>query len=276
MTNTRAVLYSLLLLCCGSRGVAGRVQDQPNQAYTDGRSTVIGTTDGGGSVSVTQPDSNGCVEIVNGACIKAERTGPYCTGATSGPVDVIAVDGDSKVSVCYPSPDDSKNPVSVTDPAQVVDVAKTANGTSIVFDAALDGKPIAGPITLSANNVSLYGNGPDKTIIDGDLIIEKNGARVRGVRVKGNLIVKFNDVSIVLTQVDGNLTSDKNNGLFAANTVFGNMTISGSGHQLYYNNVQGVLSAAGASDCENNIAFTDANADQVLAGSEKGTDISCQ
>jgi hypothetical protein len=268
-------VLACVAVACGPRAVAGRVADQPYQPYTDQRYTAVGTNTDGGTVSVTSPDGNNCIDTVNGSCVAATRTGAFCDGATSGPVDVVVVGGETKATVCYPSPSDSKSPVAVSDPTMAVSVAKTANGSAITFDSSTDGKPITGPMTLSANDVSLYGNGPDKTIIDGDLVIEKNNARVRGVRVTGNLIVKFNDVSIVLCQVDGNLTSDKNNGLFASNTVFGEMAIGGSGNQIYYNKVKGAFSVGSTDVCSDNKAFTDQNANKIVEDSELGADLTC-
>lgn len=266
-------VITLLILSCGPKKLPARLVDQPYQTYGGAEVVAIGTTASGGSVSTS--DFNGtCVDVADNSCIAATRTGTYCDGVTSGPADVIVVNGKAVQTVCYPSPANSTKPVVVSDPTQVTTVLKTANGTAITFDPSTDGKEIQGPLTIDANDVSIYGNGPDKTIINGDVILAKNNARLRGVRIKGNLIITFNDTSVVLCEIDGNVQSEKNNLLFASNTVFGNVQLSGNGDQLYYNKVQGDFTAKGT--CDLNQSFADANHDFVVQAAEIGAALVCQ
>ena len=283
------VMLGFVVAACGTQRVAGA----PFQDYGAGKVVVIGTDASGGTVAVGS-FTNGCASVTDSLCVAASRTGPYCSGASTGPVDVVAVDGKAVATVCYPSPDASKRPVVVSDSATTLSVAKTANGSAITFTTASDGKPIVGDVHLDANDVSLYGNGPDKTIIDGDLIVAGNNAHIRGVRVKGNLVLNTNNDAVVLVVVVGNIEGEKNNLLIASSTIKGNVHLSGNDIGFYYNSVLGNVEMSGngglvehnhvhggldvsaAATCTDNVKWTDGNADQAFQAGEAGEALKCK
>ena len=47
----------------------------------------------------------------------------------------------------------------------MIALPQNASGAVITFDEATDGTPIEDDVTLDAERVVLYGNGPDKTIL---------------------------------------------------------------------------------------------------------------
>lgn len=265
-------IFLAFVALCAACGEETQLYQQPYQEYEDETITVIGGDDAVPVATGTTEDD--CLQISDDTCTPISREGQYCK-TDSGPVDIIVVDGEVKEVICYEDVDGA--PTEVLDSeAGDVEIAQEENGTVVTFDPSTDGVPIEGDILVDGNDVTLYGNGPDKTIIDGNLRITGNNARIRGVRVTGNVIIDLNTASFVLGVVEGNLEIRFNNCLAAENDVFGNLVNDGNNTILVGNDVGGGLEGSGlGASCQDNRSFDDANMDFIVTDDEVGDPIEC-
>lgn len=265
--------FSAALAACGEGDPLA--SNDPFRAHEEEKVTVIG---GDTTVPVATGDLNGegCLQVTADKCVGVEREGPYCKTDT-GPVDAVLVNGSVAQVVCY-SGDAQKGPVTVvdTDGDGDLDVPQNENGAVITFDPSTDGQAFVGNITLDANNVTLYGNGPDKSIIEGNLIITGNNARVRGIRVKGNVEINLNTAALLLSVVEGDLIVSSNNSLIAETAVFGSFTVSGNNTILVGDGAGGTWSIGGSGHmCERNYRINDQNGDKIIGEGERGDALAC-
>jgi len=247
----------------------------PFQAYDQDKVTVIG---GDVTVPVATGDltTDNCLQVTAETCIAVAREGTYCKNS-EGPADAVLVNGMVAQVVCY-AEDPRKGTTTVvdTDSDGDIDVPQNGNGAVIVFDPATDGKPIAGNVTIDGNDVTLYGNGPDKSIINGNLIITGNNARIRGVWVKGNVEINLNTAALLLSVVEGDLTVGANNALVAETAVFGDFTVSGNNSILVGDGTAGTWGITGrGASCERNYKITDANTNNIVDEGDRGTTLTC-
>jgi hypothetical protein len=276
----RALLALSLVgvVACGQKQLAA--SGSPQQPYTANRTTVIGTDSSGNAVSGStneQVAPGDCVTV--GAQCVDTTTGAsgskFCQGGPSGgPVDSIVVDGKVVTTVCYPPGKDGKT--TVVSGNGNVSVPQNANNTTVTFDPSTDGKKITGDVNVDGNNVAVYGDGADKTIIDGTVTLSGNNARIRGMTITGDLILQSNDTAAVLVKVLGNVQVLGNNDVFTAGDVFKDVSVTKNNVVLVSNRAQGTWDAAGGNaDCVDNKAFTDKNNDDVVEASEVGADLPC-
>lgn len=234
----------------------------------------------GGSTWVVSGDGGGCVELegvpgcVNLDDLKAERC-----GSRDAQADIIVVEGKVVDVICYP-PKSSGVPIET--------VAVEGNGTTevpqnkghvvVTFAPETDGKVIEGDVKLTGEGLSLIGNGIDKTIIGGNLHLDSNNARVRGLTVNGNVEFKKNSNGSALSfcKIKGNLHIDANNVTVANCLVFGNVQVSGNGVVLVNVGVRGNFDVPTAEVCSGNFAFEDKDGDFVLDSGERGADLTCK
>lgn len=274
MKHRASLLALTLAAACGEADPLAGVD--PFGAYQDEHVTVIG---GDTTVPIASGElgKKGCLQVTTSTCVPVKREGKYCKAST-GPVDAILVGGMVAEVVCY-ADEGKKDPALVVDADGDgdIDIPQNANGSVITFDPSSDGKAVVGDVTLDANNVTLYGNGPDRSIIKGNLRITGNNARVRGIRVKGNVDIELNTAALILAVVEGNLTIRSNNTLVAETAVFGNVTVDGNNAILVGDGTQGNwrIDGSGAS-CERNYRFQDADSDKVVDPGERGDDLSCR
>ncbi|MGB0679673.1 MAG: hypothetical protein ACPGUV_08435 [Polyangiales bacterium] len=267
-----ALTLALGLMACGDDGP--KEVEPTGDAfadYEDGRVSVIGTDPDGVSGAASAALQSGDCVVIGDSCQTAAELG--CQG--DDPIDVVVDNGQVVDVLCY---GDVDQPTVVVDSSQTggIDVPQNDNGAVLVFDAALDGQPIQGDLSIDANNVTLYGNGPENTIIEGDLVLTGNNTRVRGVTVTGNVTVTLNNASLVLTQVRGNLRLEQNNATIASCQVFGNIESESNNHILTDNGVGGALQLGGNGyQCGSNYAFIDANDDFIVTDDERGATLSC-
>lgn len=274
MKHRRSILALALIAACGEADPLAGVD--PFGAYQDEHVTVIG---GDTTVPIASGDlsSKGCLQVTTSTCVPVKREGKYCK-ASSGPVDAVLIGGMVAEVICY-ADEGQKDPALVIDADGDgdIDIPQNANGSVITFDPSSDGKAVVGDVTLDANNVTLYGNGPDRSIIKGNLRITGNNARVRGIRVQGNVDIELNTGALVLSVVEGNLTIRSNNTLVAETAVFGNFTVTGNNSVLVGDATAGQWSIGGSgASCERNYRFQDADSDKVVDPSERGDALSCR
>lgn len=257
----------------------------PFGAYEEENATVIGAEDENGDpIYVALPKGEGeCVPVSDNLCVPMDATGSdWCSGTDEGgPIDIIMVDGEVEEVVCYP-PDSINNKPEVivdTGAAGDLEILKTGSGTAVTFDPSTNGDPIVMDLNIEGNQVSVYGNGPENTIIDGDVTIDGNNVRLRGLTITGDLSISRNRSSVILCRVLGDVsitTNNTNNSVFADNDVFGSFTCTSNQNLLAGNDVAGSWEVSSNNNtCANNSAFTDDNDNDLVDDSERGEALTC-
>ncbi len=227
-----------------------------------------------GTFIVTGDTGGECV-MVEGQCIDLDQLKEQECGSADAQADIVMVDGEVVEVICYPPADSG---VSIEEVAVDGEVPQNANGAVITFDPGTDGIPIEGDVRLDAERVALIGNGMDNTIIKGNLILDSNNARVRGVTVEGNVIFdkNSNGASIAFSRIRGNLEINANSVSVLGCHIYGNLDVKGNNEILINNGVSGNLTLSGSVDtCDGNFAFVDGNEDEVIDPVEVGVDLSC-
>jgi hypothetical protein len=154
---------------------------------------------------------------------------------------------------------------------------QTRNNEVVVFDEDTNGDPIEGDITIDGLKITIYGNGAENTIIDGNLTVDGNSARIRGITVIGNLVILKNNVSVVESVIHGNVEIRKNNALIADSAIYGNVSANSNNNLFVDNDVQGNWEIGGHNgECEENVAFSDEDGDFVIDEDEVGAALACE
>lgn len=268
------------LAACGDDevGHGGWTVEEGDGSATDyGDDTVVVVTPGSpdDSIIVTgNPDE--CVDI-DGACVDLDDAGRYCD-ETGAQADLVVVDGEVIDVICYPPADDSTDIRDVEPNADgEVEVPQTDSGSVVVFPEDTDGEPVVGDIEVDAERTTIFGNGPDRTTIDGELDIASNNSRVRGVTVTGDLEYDDNSNNSALSfcRIQGDV-SVESNGFAALNCqVFGDVEVTGNSALLVNIGVQGEWDVNEGTDCHGCYSFEDANADFLVQPDEVGEDLVC-
>lgn len=246
-----------------------------------GSNTTVVTSPGSSDSSVIiTGDPDQCVEI-DQTCVDVDQAkkegGKYCDDPDAQ-ADIIVVDGEVVDVICYPPKDDGTDiREAAQDEEGNTQVPQTESGTVVTFDESTDGEPIEGDIKLDAERTTLYGNGPDKTLIDGKITVESNNSRIRGLTVTGNVEYdeNSNDSAISFCRIQGDLDV-KSNGFTATNCqVFGKVHVEGNGATLVNIGVQGSWEVNPGADCRGCYSFSDDNDDAVVQQEEIGEDLAC-
>jgi hypothetical protein len=268
---------------CGEDGVAEpwQVREAPGDqtGYGDADAVVV-VTDGAGNTTTYEVSGSGegCVQVNAQTCvdINAER-GRYC-GDSGAQADIILNEaGEVTRVICYPPPSSGApvEEVLVTQDGSV-ELPQNANGAVVVFGEQTNGEPIEGDTTLNAERVVIFGNGVDKTIFGGDLVLASNNARVRGVTIEGDLRAQSNsnNVSVSFCKVHGSLQVSGNSFTIANCQIFGDVNVTGNDATLLNIGVAGQWNP-GRSACEGCYSFADANDDKIVQQSELGEALMC-
>lgn len=267
------------LIACGEEEPAPKawsVREAPGEdvAFEDDATSVIitaGRTQDDTLVVSGDPGQD-CV-LVDTECISIEEAkGRYCD-KDGAKADVIVAEGQVVDVICYPPPDSGVPIEEVTTSADgKIALPQNASGAVITFDEATDGTPIEGDVTLDAERVVLYGNGPDKTIFAKDVTVASNNARVRGVTVQGKLSFSknSNNSTLAFTRVYGDLKVESN-GFSAVNVeVFGDVKITGNDASVTNIGVQGSWELPSGAACYGCYSFSDEDEDYIIADEEVG------
>lgn len=230
-------------------------------------------------VVIISGDGEGCVELDDGSCVDpAEAKDEYC-GEDAAQADIILNDEGEVIDViCYPPNDDGTDIEEVQrDDEGNAEVPQTQGGAVITFNEDTDGEPIEGDVTLTAENVSLFGNGVDTTIIDGNLTYSSNNAQARGITVTGDVTFDLvsNQSNLAFCKIEGNLTVRANEVTVANCQVFGDVLVSGNGGKLVNIGVQGGWDVNPGTYCDGCYSFSDENGDLSVAADERGDDLAC-
>jgi hypothetical protein len=268
----RSILGSLfiasLIVACGG-AEAAPVGDGDNTPFTSDpdKTVVVGGAAEGGNAAQT-PSATGCVKLPSGECVDAKS-------CAAGERRDVIVDSAGKVTavVCYPA--DATPPA--IDAQGDVTLGKNQNNGVVAIDGANDGVDIAGDVTAAGNNVTVYGEGPDVSVIGGNVGATGNNFAMRGVTVKGNVEVSGNNAVLVLCAVEGNIRIVGNNNVIADCDVLGNIVIEGVNNTLVANHVGGTISVSETKNlvCDGNTKWNDANTNKVFDAGEAGAALEC-
>ncbi len=257
---------------CSSNSDRFVPEDSAFVAYEEGRATVIGSDNDGrrieGSVVVRE---EGCI-AVGDDCIPVRGVG-QCN-LEDGPLDIIVADGEVQSAICY---GDLAEPTDVvTNESGNVVLPQNANNAVLVFAPETNGVAIEGDLSVDGNNVTLFGNGPDETVIDGNVELTGNNARIRGVTIKGDLTMDLNNLSAVLVRVEGNVIIQGNNAVLAGSVVFGDLRSGSNNHVLVDNRLRGNLDLTGGNyTCADNHRFNSDDFTYTLDTEPRGDLLAC-
>ena len=273
-------LMATLLVGCGDRSVAPPTVEQgpgDDVGYDPNKDVVLV---GGSTWVITGDAQPGECVYVDETCVKIDDVKRQFCGDANAQADIVIVDGKVVDVICYPP---KESGVAIDTVTEVKDgqtvLPQNENHTVITFGDETNGKPVKGDVRLDAEQVALIGNGIDKTIIDGNLTIASNNAKVRGLTVTGNVVFESNanGATIAFVKVKGNLEIDSNDVTVLGCIVFGNLTCSGNNASLLSNGVGGQLSVTGTvTACQDNYAFADANGNFLVDPVEKGAPLTCK
>lgn len=264
MRAKHGVCFFLIVtaLACGDADPKRKVP------YNADETTVIGAgPNGPGDVYVvTTPDGEECVELDADVCVSPQEE---C--GEDGTADVL-VDNDGTVLyvACYP-PEDS---VSVEDFEGPVE--ELPNNAVLVLDGEDDGVDVMGDVTIDGNNITVYGEGPDVSVIDGNLDIAKNNSIVRGVRILEDVTISKNNGTLIDCVIEGNLTITGENVNVALCEVWGETHVLAN-NAVFVANVFGSQPVIDAKmkACNDNTLFSDDNDDGEVTPDEIGAEIDC-
>jgi hypothetical protein len=255
-----------VLTLCGTFGAAcgSDATARPQLPYASNETALIGGADNADELLVRTyktPDGNDCIPLDDNVCAM-----PQSDCGDNGAADVLVNEHGAVVDViCYPT-----DGVSVdTFDGEVKDVG---NNVVLVIDDIDDGIDVEGDVTIDGNNVTLYGHGPETSVIGGDLHLDKNNALVRGVRVEGNVTIDKNNPSIVDCVIQGDMLIRGNNVSLALCEVWGKLTIEGNNAILVGNRFAVPPAITGQNTiCNRNVAF-----DGMIGTDELGTVVTCE
>jgi hypothetical protein len=244
--------------------------DKPRQLpYDPDETTIIGGGDGtaapaGDARTVNTPDGEDCVNL-DITCVQ-----PQDECGDDGTADVI-VDNDGTVLyvACYP-----QDGVSVEEFEGPVE--DLPNNAVLVIDGDVDGADVVGDVTIDGNNITVYGNGPDVSVIDGNLDIAMNNSIVRGVRITQDVTISKNNGTLIDCVIEGNLTITGENVNVALCEVWGETHVLAN-NAVFVANVFGSepVIDANMKACNNNTLFSDDNDDGEVTPDELGAEIDC-
>jgi len=267
MNTPKMILLSLvagaLLGGCGDDSSA-QTETASAYPYKPGETSVVGQES---PKEFASPTGAGCLKDTSGACVDLTKS--------CGPTDKVDVVVDKSGVVidviCYPT---SQAPVSSAE-SRPPTGRTYANHEVVVLDDADDGADIKGDVDIDSNGVTLWGNGPAVSLIEGNVTVSKNDGIVRGVRIKGNVTLSGNNVTLLLCVVEGDVTITGNNNVLASCDVHGKVTVSGQNDAAVNNRIQGGIEGKGNLTCDNNVSFSDKNKDLVIDAGEVGAPLTC-
>jgi len=246
----------------GGAGLGGSVPTSSTQVGIAGNAPEPTDT-----FTTATPSGDACL-MVKDQCI---RPGKTC--GADATADVIVYENGAVLStICYPNRD--YKVITVGDAP--VSAAPLMNNSVIVLDDKADGVDVTGDVTITGNNVIVYGHGPDVSVIGGNLNIDKNNAIVRGVTIDGNVEISKNNASLVDCVIKGDLTITGNNVNLALCQIWGNVTVEGENAVFVSNVVLGDQPISGKNlRCNDDYYFADGNMDGVFQKTEATTAIVC-
>jgi hypothetical protein len=259
----------LLALCLMPVAACANGDHLPSQLPYEANTTKVvgGKFDNAAGLAPTDystPNGEECVSL-DGPCVQPQHE----CGDDGTALVLLDAEGAVADVICYPRD-------GVVVDAYEGDVRNTGNNVVLVLDDQDDGPDVTGDVTIDGNNVTLYGYGPDRSVIAGDLHIDKNNTLVSGIRVQGDVVIDKNNPSMVDCVIEGDLTIHGNNVSMALCEVWGTLTVDGNNAVLAANKFQNAPVVTGQNlRCSSNMAFRDQNHDNAVSADELTGPITC-
>ncbi|MCA9522806.1 MAG: hypothetical protein KC609_17650 [Myxococcales bacterium] len=271
------LLSALVLVACSSSKKKGVIAVTNSSAKnTTGDEVVFSSPDGTFVGSTDLVGSESCVTI-GASCVDLSQTtinGKYCD-QTEAQKDIVVVDGQVQQVLCSPAPTEASE-VKVVQDGTSVEIKDSESNKVVTFDPALDGHSLALDIKSEGNDVTVRGNGEDKTIIDGNVTFKGNNVRLRNVTITGNLEIDGENAAVFFVTVYGNLHSKGNNPTIVSATVHGDFHVEGNNAVLTSNRVVANWKVDSLGDlCADNRSFVDSNQNHLADISELGNSLVC-
>ncbi len=266
--------------CADDEASSGwRIQEGGGDQTTFGEANdVVVTADGDSFVVSGQGEDGECAQIGDNCVDIADAEGQYCDQEGAQSDIILDENGEVVEVICYPPADDG-TPIQELEPDEDgnLELEQSENGAVLVFPEDTNGEVLEGDLQLTAERTTLYGNGVENTVLGGNLRIESNNSRVRGVTIQGNVELSTNSNGSKLTfcKIQGNLTVESNNFSVASCQVFGNVEVDGNGATLVNVGVQGTWDVNSNATCQGCYSFSDEDGDFVVADSEIGDALEC-
>jgi hypothetical protein len=253
---------------------AVKVEKAPGGDVGYGADQSVVVVNGETYVITNEDKAEGCIQIDNQCVDLAGAKGKFCDAGSQA--DVVVVNGEVAGLICYPAPEDAKEVIEIKpDSKGPIDVPQKSNGAVITFDEATNGTPFVGDVSIDAERAVIYGNGPGETIIDGNVTLSSNNARIRGVTITGNLDLSFNNVAVAFCEVQGNFTASGNGFRAIDCQVFGDVTVTGNNGILSNIGVQGQWNVSGnGTICDGCYSFEDKNNNKKVDNTPNDNDTS--
>lgn len=275
------VLVAFSWMGCGEDEASDgwRIQEGGGDQTTFGETNdVVVTADGDTFVVTRDGNPEDCAQVGDNCVDITDAEGRYCDEEGAQSDIILGDDGEVVEVICYPSADDG-TPVQELEPDADgnLDVEQSESGTVLTFPTDTDGQVLEGDLRLSAERTTLYGNGVENTILGGNLTVESNNSRVRGVTVEGNVEFTSNSNNSKMTfcKIHGDLAVFSNNVTVASCQVFGNVNVTGNGAILVGIGVQGEWNVNASATCEGCYSFSDQSDDFVVDDDERGDPLEC-
>ena len=249
-----------LLLLLGSVACSSP-KAEPVLPYPVGQAMVFGTPQGG----VMTPLAPGCDSDV---CLAVQER---CGGDAYAEV-IMPAAGNVLDVMCYPGHLDVREIE-----LGPFDRIGEESGTVFVFDDQDDGADMLGEVVVTGDDDVLYGAGAAVSVLGEGLRIDGERVVVRGLTIRGDVVIDKNDAKLSLVQIDGDLTINGNGVRLSESIVYGSTHLVGSDVVLSRNVLEGVrqLSATNL-ECHQNQRFDDADRDRFIDSAELGGEIECQ
>lgn len=232
MRRTTLALLPLLLAACGGSDSAS---DTPWEAETvtyrapDGTETEVAIGDG-------------CGDLGDKACSDIQDE---C--GDRGAADVfVDEDGEVLEVICFPAAGETDAVIVLSGEGAPPTVD---NKDVIVLEGDEDTPAVVGDLELDSNNVTLYGDDPATSILDGNLDISKNNALVSGVTITGDVHITFNNAVLSNCVIEGNLTLEGNNAKIAGCRIEEDVNIIGNNNELTSSEILGEFTDDGQNTC---------------------------
>ena len=253
----KRLMFLVSLLACG------RARTAPSAtfaAYAEGRLTAI-ASGLPASISVSAAHAS-CVQV--GSCFAPTTDADYCA-TPAGPADLLMVSGALKHTFCYPS---SSSQIIVV--ATATDLVISQTGAVVTFNSGTYNQWFGGKLDIEADNVVIYGNGPQSTLFRGNLEVHGANAKIRGVRI-GGAVVTQKPIALAFTTIAESAELPAGSAVIAT-LVLGSLTLSGG--LVAQSEVQGTFNVT-ASECESNRHVADISGDGLIDQNELGSAIDC-